>query len=737
MKNWCFFQLQVFLFIIFLAFGRITSASAAPAAPIDIEIVQPDGSTFIARQWGDEWQNGFETKAGHTILQNSSGWWVYALSDEDGSLAPAVQANIDPMVVGTADPVNLPLHIRPQGSFVPSDALQTSINTPNIGAQPTLVLLASFSDRQGTYTAANFASSIFGATNSVKDYYLDASFNNLTLSPATETHGIANDGVVGWLNLGYAHPNIGGSFGNGQTVQSLVKNVLVAADPYINYGIYDTNQDGYIAINELHLVVVVAGHEASYTNSTPNIWAHRWNLNYVSPPTLDGKILGQSPYGGYALFGEIHQDHQATIGIIAHELGHDLTWPDLYDYDNSSDGVGDWSIMGSGSWNHQAGAYAGSTPAFPDAWLKWYQGWITPTTVNGTLTGVSIRQAETYAEAFLLRPNPGGVNWNFEVTSGTGEFFLVENRQLTGYDAGLPGCGLLIWHIDESVAASNSGSGSINDNENHPLVKVMEADGLNHLLNGSDTNRGDAGDPFPGTSNKVIFDYTSVPNSRLYNGANSYVSVNNISTCAATMTADLTFSSLVQSKNVFLPLTLRLGGAAGNPIRNGTFEFGQNGNWIENSTGGWDLIGQLFPNGITPHGGTWAAWLGGEDDETSSLKQTGLALIGVRYLHYWYWIASEDSCGYDFAKIYINEVEKSSMNLCSSNNTGGWVLGTMDLNSYVGTTISLEFRVATDSSLNSNFFIDDVSISVSATATPPLDEPFEKPLLTGAEAQKK
>jgi M6 family metalloprotease-like protein len=73
-------------------------------------------------------------------------------------------------------------------------------------------------------------------------------------------------------------------------------------------------------------------------------------LECVTPPTLDGKVLGDSGHnGGYAQFGEIHLDHQATIGIMVHELGHDITWPDLYDTDGSSDGVGVWSIMGSGS----------------------------------------------------------------------------------------------------------------------------------------------------------------------------------------------------------------------------------------------------------------------------------------------------------------------------------------------------------------------------------------------------
>ena len=192
-------------------------------------------------------------------------------------------------------------------------------------------------------------------------------------------------------------------------------------------------------------------------------------------------------------------DHPATMGIIAHELGHDLTWPDLYDTDYSSEGVGDWSIMGGGSWNKTPGGYAGNSPAFPDAFLKWYQGWITPTAISGIQPGTVINQAETNPQAYILGTNPGGVNWNYDVASGLGEYFLVENRQLTGYDVGLPGCGLIITHIDESVTSDDD----TNDNEFHPLVKIIEADGLNELQSGDD--RGDSGDPFPGSTEQSVF----------------------------------------------------------------------------------------------------------------------------------------------------------------------------------------------------------------------------------------
>ena len=225
--------------------------------------------------------------------------------------------------------------------------------------------------------------------------------------------------------------------------------------------------------------------------------------------------------------------------------------------------------MSSGNWNYTGTNYFGTSPALPDAWLKWYQGWITPTAVSGTLTNAPIYQAENNASVYLLCPNPGGVDWEFYQYSGTGEYFLVENRQLVSYDAGLPGCGLNILHIDEGVTYDNSA----NSNEYHPLVKLMQADGLDELMWGDsyDSERGDNGDPFPGVTNNRTFNYNSTPNSRLYNGADSLAAVTNISNCAATMTADLSYAGVTnqlpvanagQDQFVFTNVLVTLDGSA-------------------------------------------------------------------------------------------------------------------------------------------------------------------------------
>jgi immune inhibitor A len=110
------------------------------------------------------------------------------------------------------------------------------------------------------------------------------------------------------------------------------------------------------------------------------------------------------------------------------------------------------------------------------------------------------------------------------------EYFLIENRQTTGSDEYLPGKGLLIWHIDDSVWS--------NTDENHPKVKLMQADGLEQLK--FNLGRGDAGDVYPGDTNNPTFDSQSRPDSKSYSGANTYVSVTKIPLPAVTMTFEIT-----------------------------------------------------------------------------------------------------------------------------------------------------------------------------------------------------
>lgn len=164
---------------------------------------------------------------------------------------------------------------------------------------------------------------------------------------------------------------------------------------------------------------------------------------------------------------------------------------------------------------------------------------------------------------------------------------------------------------------------------------------------------------------------------------------------------------------IYLPLVLNTASSQTSSLLNPGFESGQTG-WTEFSTHGWDIITEDFPTGLTPHGGSWAAWLGGDIDETSYVQQQVMVPSGTPYLAYWHWINSEDACGNDFGGVLVNGSVVDAYDLCTATNTGGWVKHTVNLGAYAGQTVTLQLRVETDESLNSNLFIDDVSFQASA-----------------------
>ena len=151
-------------------------------------------------------------------------------------------------------------------------------------------------------------------------------------------------------------------------------------------------------------------------------------------------------------------------------------------------------------------------------------------------------------------------------------------------------------------------------------------------------------------------------------------------------------------------------------IVNGDFESGTSG-WTEYSSHGWQIIVTSFPGGLTAHSGSYAAWLGGEYSDISYVQQPVTISAGAPYLVYWHWIASEDICGFDFAGVVVNGIVVDTYDLCSTANTNGWVKHSVNLGAYVGQSVMLQIRAETDSSLNSNLFVDDVSLAASGSTT--------------------
>ncbi len=150
-------------------------------------------------------------------------------------------------------------------------------------------------------------------------------------------------------------------------------------------------------------------------------------------------------------------------------------------------------------------------------------------------------------------------------------------------------------------------------------------------------------------------------------------------------------------------------------ILNGDFEEGPNAAWVEFSSNDYELILQQENLLVTPKSGSWAVWLGGDLNETSRLSQNVPISSSGPYLHFWYWIGSEDYCGYDYFNVKVNNVIINTINLCGVNNSTNWGEKVINLSAYSGSNINLMFEVVTDGTFNSNLFLDNVSMSASSS----------------------
>jgi hypothetical protein len=170
--------------------------------------------------------------------------------------------------------------------------------------------------------------------------------------------------------------------------------------------------------------------------------------------------------------------------------------------------------------------------------------------------------------------------------------------------------------------------------------------------------------------------------------------------------------------------------SGGSAVVNGGFESGSNVGWQEYSSNGWPLTyNSGFPAGIGPHSGSWAAWLGGDSDETSRLYQAVTIPATNPMLGFWYWVDSAETCGYDYFWVVITTGGQnypiSEYELCSSTDTGGWRQAYVSLRSYAGQSVTVQLWAYSYGGW-SNFFVDDVwlgTATLSAAAAPQAETP--------------
>lgn len=157
---------------------------------------------------------------------------------------------------------------------------------------------------------------------------------------------------------------------------------------------------------------------------------------------------------------------------------------------------------------------------------------------------------EAYSTGFETRED----GWACDMTVPN-EHFLVENRKPIGSDVNVAGGGgLAIWHIDYALSQSGQNGNTGGAANNQPRgVALEQADGLFQME--ANLNRGDAGDPWPGSTNKFLFNTGTVPNSNGYNTNPTNVSVQLLTGNADPIVATMTGGAAAPGLTSVLPNT--------------------------------------------------------------------------------------------------------------------------------------------------------------------------------------
>ena len=336
-----------------------------------------------------------------------------------------------------------------------------------------LVIMTNFSNFELVSTKAD-VDSMFngrnwtkdGATGSVRQYFYDQSMG--AYDPQFD--------IVGPVTLDSAYAYYGSGCDKTARPGYMVLEACAKVDSEVDFSLYDSNNDGKVDL----VYILFAGFGENDPPASRTLvpvvcdlpWPHFWNV--VTAGTgqnsriFDGKYIYEYEISN-ELDGRVSTDaHKviAGIGVMCHEFGHALGLPDLYNYSHNEKTVGMWDIMDYGPYNNNM-----HTPPSYSAYERFFMGWLTPTLITDS-DNLQLEHIATSNKAYLISESD---THNFDgVHPDPSTFYLLENRQRTGWDCAVPGPGMLLTKINNPAARWSS----MNKNPNDFGVDIIEADGL-------------------------------------------------------------------------------------------------------------------------------------------------------------------------------------------------------------------------------------------------------------------
>lgn len=314
-----------------------------------------------------------------------------------------------------------------------SQRIATNGNTGKFqGQRHGLIILVNFAD-------SKFNTSKFGPTQTLYSRIAnEANYGENNFKGSISDYFKAQSGgqflldfdVAGPVTLpnGYSYYGQNDDDGYDKRPKEMVREACQAVDGSVDFSKYDWDGDGEVE----EVFVVYAGNGEHDTTNKPNlIWPHMDNLaNYDEQLTLDGVTINT-----YACASELNGDKTLSgIGTFCHEFSHCMGFPDMYDTasDGNNFGMGSWDLMDYGSYNGD-----GYVPAGYSGYEKMVCGWTTPIELDKPMTVNGMKRLADMGQTYIIY-NKGNRN----------EYYILENRQQSGFDKYLPGSGLLIERVD-------------------------------------------------------------------------------------------------------------------------------------------------------------------------------------------------------------------------------------------------------------------------------------------------
>ena len=521
-------------------------ADAVKAYPRPVTITQPDGTKITVRIHGDESFHYTTTIDGFMLERDKTGFFRYVNYDfNTGVKTLSAQrarnvgertaeertfvANLKAAQLITADMKTrrTPMSkkhsraVRPwlkKQQMMKANAANAAAANNVDGESQYLVILVNFADCAFQYKNEDFETwlnepgySTNGGTGSVKDYWRDNSMGQF----------VPNFTVVGPYTLSQNQLYYAGNAedtGEDANPRAMIKEacqLAKGANPGLDFSRYDNDGDGFVD----NCYVIYAGYSEASTANPNDMWPHSWTMG-DDVFEIDGVKIDEYSCSAelVGMPGAPEEPTMDGIGTFTHEFGHILGLKDMYDTDDYTNGYGvdpgAYSLYASGSYNNDS-----RTPPCLMAFERFQMGWI------DTNTGLTELKDPEDVELDNISTNKARyINAQPDRDVATGvEWFILENRQQTGWDSYIPAHGLLITHFDytqESYAEYWSVNGP-NNNAKHRCMYIKAADGV-------DDENSRAGDTYPGTSASTEFTDTSTPNSLNWNNEPVNVPITNI-----------------------------------------------------------------------------------------------------------------------------------------------------------------------------------------------------------------